>query len=93
MRFLHPVWFVDEVELADCDYTRRAATAAAERLLKRLFFQPFFFDGCYRRKLTLQEITTYQSRQRLRCPERCPRSRSAASARSRRAARPRRRSC
>ena len=72
MRFLHPVWFVDEVELADCDYTRRATTAAAERLLKRLFFQPFFFDGCYRRKLTLQEITTYQSRQRLRCPEPMP---------------------
>lgn len=23
MRFLHPVWFIDEVELADCDYTRR----------------------------------------------------------------------
>lgn len=69
MRFLHPVWFIDEVELTDCDYTRSATSQAAEVLLKQLFFQPFFYDGCYRRKLTLQEISTYQSRQRLRCPE------------------------
>ncbi len=69
MRFLHPVWFIDEVELADCDYTRRTTVNGAEKLLKQLFFQPFFYDGCYRRKLTLQEISTYQSRQRLRCPE------------------------
>lgn len=69
MRFLHPVWFIDEVELTECDYTRRTTSHAAEKLLKQLFFQPFFFDGCYRRKLTLQEISTYQSRQRLRCPE------------------------
>jgi len=69
MRFLHPVWFIDEVELADCDYTRRTIVNGAERLLKQLFFQPFFYDNCYRRKLTLQEISTYQSRQRLRCPE------------------------
>jgi len=69
MRFLHPVWFIDEVELHDCDYTRRATSAHAEKLLKQLFFQPFFYDGCYRRRLTLQEISTYQSRQRLRCPE------------------------
>lgn len=69
MRFLHPVWFIDEVELNDCDYTRRATCNHAEKLLKQLYFQPFFFDGCYRRKLTLQEISTYQSRQRLRCPE------------------------
>ena len=69
MRFLHPVWFIDEVELADCDYTRRTTVNGAERLLKQLFFQPFFYDNCYRRKLTLQEISTYQSRQMLRCPE------------------------
>jgi len=69
MRFLHPVWFVDEVELTDCDYTRRATAEGTEKLLKQLFFQPFYYDGCYRRKLTLQEISTYQSRQRLRCPE------------------------
>ena len=69
MRFLHPVWFIDEVELTDCDYTRRNTVNTAEKLLKQLFFQPFFYDGCYRRKLTLQEISTYQSRQRLRCPE------------------------
>jgi len=69
MRFLHPVWFIDEVELSDCDYTRRASAARAEKLLKQLFFQPFFYDGCYRRRLTLQEIATYQSRQRLRAPE------------------------
>ena len=114
MRFLHPVWFIDEVrghsvhaathqpnahvarvgtfhsragltpgracrlglrvydlqvELTDCDYTRRTTSSAAEKLLKQLFFQPFFYDGCYRRRLTLQEISTYQSRQRLRCPE------------------------
>ena len=69
MRFLHPVWFIDEVELADCDYTRRATINSAEKLLKQLFFQPFFYDGSIRRKLTLQEISTYQSRQRLRCPE------------------------
>ena len=69
MRFLHPVWFIDEVELTDCDYTRRATCDGVEKLLKQLFFQPFFYDGCYRRKLTLQEISTYQSRQRLRCPE------------------------
>jgi len=69
MRFLHPVWFIDEVELADCDYTRRTTVNGAELLLKQLFFQPFFYDNCYRRKLTLQEISTYQSRQRLRCPE------------------------
>ena len=25
MRFLHPVWFIDEVELADCDYTRQTS--------------------------------------------------------------------
>ena len=68
MRFLHPVWFIDEVELADCDYTRRTTVNGAEKLLKQLFFQPFFYDNCYRRKLTLQEISTYQSRQRLRCP-------------------------
>jgi len=69
MRFLHPVWFIDDVEITDCDYTRRSTCNATEKLLKQLFFQPFFFDGCYRRKLTLQEITTYHSRQRLRCPE------------------------
>ena len=69
MRFLHPVWFIDEVELTDCDYTRRNTASSTEKLLKQLFFQPFFYDGCYRRKLTLQEISTYQSRQRLRCPE------------------------
>lgn len=69
MRFLHPVWFIDEVELTDCDYTRRNTASAAENVLKQLSFQPFFYDGCYRRKLTLQEISTYQSRQRLRCPE------------------------
>ena len=69
MRFLHPVWFIDEVELSDCDYTRQSSASRAESLLKRLFFQPFFYDGCYRRRLTLQEIATYQSRQRLRCPE------------------------
>mmetsp|Transcript_20316 Transcript_20316/g.34601 ORF Transcript_20316/g.34601 Transcript_20316/m.34601 type:complete len:344 (-) Transcript_20316:35-1066(-) len=69
MRFLHPVWFIDEVELSDCDYTKRSTSVAAEKLLKQLFFQPFFYDGCYRHKLTLQEISTYQSRQRLRCPE------------------------
>ncbi|KAL1495785.1 hypothetical protein AB1Y20_016647 [Prymnesium parvum] len=69
MRFLHPVWFVDEVELTESDYTRRTTSQEAEKLLKQLFFQPFFFDGCYRRKLTLSEISTYQSRQRLRCPE------------------------
>ena len=33
MRFLHPVWFVDEVELADCDYTRRTTVNGAEKLL------------------------------------------------------------
>merc|ERR1712113_834418 len=65
MRFLHPVWFIDEVELTDCDYTRRTTSATAERLLKRLYFQPFYYDGCYRHRLTLQEIATYQSRQRL----------------------------
>lgn len=69
MRFLHPVWFIDEVELTDCDYTRRNTASSTEKILKQLFFQPFFYDGCYRRKLTLQEISTYQSRQRLRCPE------------------------
>jgi len=69
MRFLHPVWFIDDVELTDCDYTRRKTCTSVEKLLRQLFFQPFFYDGCYRRKLTLQEITTYQSRQRLRCPE------------------------
>ena len=69
MRFLHPVWFIDEVELTDCDYTRRNTAAKADALLKQLFFQPFLFDGVNRRKLTLQEISTYQSRQRLRCPE------------------------
>jgi len=69
MRFLHPVWFIDEVELTDCDYTRQVTTHSAEKLLKQLFFQPFFYDGCCRRKLTLQEISTYQSRQRLRCPD------------------------
>jgi hypothetical protein len=69
MRFLHPVWFIDDVEITDCDYTRRSSCDSAEKLLKQLFFQPFYYDGCYRRKLTLQEITTYQSRQRLRCPE------------------------
>jgi len=69
MRFLHPVWFIDEVELTDCDYTRRNTSANAERLLKQLYFQPFYYDGCYRRRLTLQEIATYQSRQRLRCPD------------------------
>jgi len=69
MRFLHPVWFIDEVELTDCDYTRRNTAEKAEKLLKQLFFQPFLFDGVNRRKLTLQEISTYQSRQRLRCPE------------------------
>lgn len=58
-----------QVELTDCDYTRRTTNNSAEKLLKQLFFQPFFFDGCHRRKLTLQEISTYQSRQRLRCPE------------------------
>lgn len=66
MRFLHPVWFVDEVELTDCDYTRRNTAERAEALLRRLAFQPFLFDGINRRKLTLQEISTYQSRQRLR---------------------------
>ena len=66
MRFLHPVWFIDEVELTDCDYTRRNTADQAERLLRQLFFQPFQFDGVNRRKLTLQEISTYQSRQRLR---------------------------
>lgn len=69
MRFLHPVWFIDDVEITDCDYTRRSTVNSVEKLLKQLFFQPFFYDGCYRRKLTLQEISTYQSRQRLRCPE------------------------
>ena len=69
MRFLHPVWFIDDVEITDCDYTRRSTCNAVEKLLKQLYFQPFFYDGCYRRKLTLQEISTYQSRQRLRCPE------------------------
>jgi len=69
MRFLHPVWFIDEVELTDCDYTRPTTSRMAEAKLKQLFFQPFFFDGCHRRKLTLQEISTYQSRQQLRCPE------------------------
>jgi len=69
MRFLHPVWFIDEVELTDCDYTRRNTADKAENVLKQLFFQPFLFDGVNRRKLTLQEISTYQSRQRLRCPE------------------------
>ena len=39
MRFLHPVWFVDEVELTDCDYTRRATAEGTEKLLKQLFFQ------------------------------------------------------
>ena len=67
MRFLHPVWFIDDVEITDCDYTRRSTVNSVEKLLKQLFFQPFFYDGCYRRKLTLQEISTYQSRQRLRC--------------------------
>ena len=33
MRFLHPVWFIDEVELADCDYTRRTTVNGAEKLL------------------------------------------------------------
>lgn len=69
MRFLHPVWFIDDVEITDCDYTRRSTCNMTVRLLRRLFFQPFFYDGCYRRKLTLQEITTYHSRQRVRCPE------------------------
>ena len=69
LRFLHPVWFIDDVEITDCDYTRRSTCNSLEKMLKQLFFQPFFYDGCYRRKLTLQEITTYQSRQRLRCPD------------------------
>ena len=69
MRFLHPVWFIDEVELTDCDYTRRNTADKTEKLLKQLSFQPFLFDGVNRRKLTLQEISTYQSWQRLRCPE------------------------
>ena len=36
---------------------RRTGTTVngAELLLKQLFFQPFFYDNCYRRKLTLQE--------------------------------------
>lgn len=50
MRFLHPVWFIDEVELTECDYTRRGTSAAAESMLRGLFFEPFFFDGCNRRR-------------------------------------------
>ena len=52
--------------------TRRNTAAKADALLKQLFFQPFLFDGVNRRKLTLQEISTYQSRQRLRCPSPSP---------------------
>ena len=69
MRFLQPVWFIDEVELTECERTRRGSSATAERILQRLFFDPFHFDGSNRRRLTLQEIATYQSLQRLRCPQ------------------------
>ena len=41
------------------DYTRRNTAEQAERLLKQLFFQPFLYDGVNRRKLTLQEISTW----------------------------------
>ena len=63
-----------QVELTDCDYTRRNTSHAAEKLLKQLFFQPFFYDGTYRRKLTLQEISTYQVLAMLAC-DACERQR------------------
>lgn len=61
MRFLHPVWFVDEVELKPSEYTLEGTYAAAVKLLTKLNFQHFHFNGADGRRL---EATAHSSSER-----------------------------
>jgi hypothetical protein len=60
MRFLHPVWFMDDVEVTNCDHTHRSTRESLEKKLKALDFQPFLSQNVStRRKLTQQEIASF----------------------------------
>ena len=60
LRFLHPVWFMDDVEVTNCDHTHRSTRESLEKKLKALDFQPFLSQNVStRRKLTQQEIASF----------------------------------
>ena len=63
LRFLHPVWFIDDVEVTNCDHTHRSTRESLEKKLKALDFKPFLSQNVStRRKLTPQEIAEKQGR-------------------------------
>ena len=45
MRFLHPVWFIDEVELTDCDYTAATRPPPPRRCSSSSSSSPSFTTG------------------------------------------------
>lgn len=67
MRFLLPVWFVDDVELVVVS----ESIPSVENMLTQLSFKPFYYiPGGNRKNLTIAENDWYQSRQRKRSQKR-----------------------
>ncbi|KOO23641.1 hypothetical protein Ctob_006748, partial [Chrysochromulina tobinii] len=60
LRFLYPVWFIDDVEVINCDHTKRSTRENLEKKLKALDFQPFLSQNVSsRRKLNPQEVAFF----------------------------------
>jgi hypothetical protein len=60
LRFLHPVFFIDVVEVTNCEHTKRLTRDNLEKKLKSLDFQPFLSQNVSnRRKLNPQEVASF----------------------------------
>ncbi|KOO28135.1 kinase domain-containing protein [Chrysochromulina tobinii] len=60
LRFLHPVWFIDDVEVTNCEHTNRSTRSNLDKKLKALDFQPFLSQNVSnRRKLNPQEVALF----------------------------------
>ena len=60
LRFLFPVWFMDDVEVTNCDYTDRSTRENLEKKLKALDFQPFLSQNVStKRRLKPEEVAFF----------------------------------
>jgi hypothetical protein len=60
LRFLYPVFFIDVVEVTNCEHTKRLTRDNLEKKLKSLDFQPFLSQNVSnRRKLNPQEVASF----------------------------------
>jgi hypothetical protein len=63
LRFLSPVFFIDEVEVTNCAHTNRSTRENLEKKLKALDFQPFLSQNVSnRRKLNQQQVAFFENK-------------------------------